>query len=116
MGSNNEWDVVIRRAGPHGHWWWNAWHDATSTELSGTAATRDAAREAIDTAITAAPSCGSTRADVDVHRDAVHRRHRDVPGHPVRQAALAGCAPARTGGRSAARRDRVDRMIDEKDS
>ena len=55
MGRSNGWDVVIRRADPRGHWWWNAWHDTTSTELSGTAATRDAAQRAVDTAITAAP-------------------------------------------------------------
>lgn len=63
MGSNNGWDVVIRRADPRGPWWWNAWHDATSTELSGTAATRDAAQRAVDTAVDTAPTV-----QLDAHR------------------------------------------------
>jgi hypothetical protein len=46
------WDVVITQCGDH--WWWNAWHEATSTELSGTAHTRDEAQREIDTAVAAA--------------------------------------------------------------
>ncbi len=56
MGKSNGWDVVIRQVELRGSWWWNAWHDATFTELSGTAATRDAAQQAVDAAMAAAPT------------------------------------------------------------
>jgi hypothetical protein len=43
------WDVVITQCGDH--WWWNAWRASTSTELSGTAPSRDEAQRDVDAAI-----------------------------------------------------------------
>ena len=49
-----EWDTVVRWSPEQGCWWWNGWREHTSTEVTGTAATRGEAREALDQAITAA--------------------------------------------------------------
>ncbi len=49
-----EWDTIVRWSDKRGCWWWNGWHERTSTEVTGTAPTRDAAQHALDRAITAA--------------------------------------------------------------
>jgi hypothetical protein len=48
-----EWDTVVRWSDERGCWWWNGWRERTSTEVTGTAPTRDEAQHALDQAITA---------------------------------------------------------------
>ena len=58
------WDVRVLRLEQRQLWWWNAWHEATSTELSGTARTRDEAQRDLDAAVADTIETVS----LDVHR------------------------------------------------
>jgi hypothetical protein len=49
-----EWDTVVRWSDEQGCWWWNGWCERTSTEVTGSAPTRDKAQHALGRAITAA--------------------------------------------------------------
>jgi len=77
MYRKNDWDVVIRRTEPHGRWWWNAWHDSTAIERSGTAATRDAAQRAADAA-TGVHTALATVVELDERRERRGRRREGV--------------------------------------
>ena len=46
------WDTRVVPRHPDG-WWWNAWHEESETELSGSARTQDEAIEAMRTEIEA---------------------------------------------------------------
>lgn len=48
------WDLRVVWIDRRQRWWWNAWRESTSTELSGFADSRDAAWTAMNTAVSAA--------------------------------------------------------------
>ena len=52
---HGEWDLTVSYLPDRGDYWWNAWHEPTSTELSGHCDGQVAAWEAAREAMNGAP-------------------------------------------------------------
>jgi hypothetical protein len=51
MPGRREWDTRVVWNVQHQKWWWNAWHESTSTELWGFAESHEAALGAMTAAM-----------------------------------------------------------------